>query len=124
MKLIKLLILVFVLNLNFVQAAEVDYAQQVKMFEACADDKFKNYYSSSYYEDFIKTSLKKDFQSSLKSNGFWLSTILNAVKYDQNIERVSYLNTIVDSITLNEIAKLAEKFFDDKYLEDVSFISE
>jgi zinc protease len=71
-----------------------------------------------------KVSLKKDFQSSLKSNGFWLSTILNAVKYDQNIERVSYLNTIVDSITLNEIAKLAEKFFDDKYLEYVSFVSE
>ena len=47
MKLIKLLILVFVLNLNFVQATEIDYAQQVKMFEACADDKFKNYYGSS-----------------------------------------------------------------------------
>src|SRR6056300_763327 len=63
MKLIKLLILVFVLNLNFVQAAEVDYAKQVKMFEACADDKFKNYYGSSY-EDFVKTSLKNKLMTS------------------------------------------------------------
>lgn len=87
-------------------------------------DKIKNKdFDIQIFKD-QKVSLKKDFQSSLKSNGFWLSTILNAVKYDQNIERVSYLNTIVDSITLNEIAKLAEKFFDDKYLEDVSFVSE
>ena len=63
MKLIKLLILVFVLNLNFTQASEVDYAQQVKMFEACADDKFKNYYGSSY-EDFVKTSLKDKLMTS------------------------------------------------------------
>ena len=64
MKLVKFLILVFVLNLNFVQATEVDYEQQVKMFEACADDKFKNYYGSSYYEDFIKTSLKNKLMTS------------------------------------------------------------
>ena len=67
MKLVKFLILFFVLNLNFVQAAEIEYAQQVKMFEACADDKFKNYYGSSYYEDFIKTSLKnKLYEQDLK----------------------------------------------------------
>ena len=31
---------------------------------------------------------------------------------------------MVDSITLNEIASLAKQYFDDKYLEDVNFISE
>ncbi len=63
MKLVKFLILAFILNLNFTQASEVDYAQQVKMFEACADDKFKNYYGSSY-EDFVKTSLKNKLMTS------------------------------------------------------------
>ena len=64
MKIIKFLTIFFVLNLNFAQAAEIDYGQQVKMFEACADDKFKNYYGSSYYEDFIKTSLKNKLMTS------------------------------------------------------------
>ena len=41
--------------------------------------------------------------------------MLNAVKYSQNIEKVTYLNSIVDSITLNEIAKLAKQLFDDQY---------
>ena len=40
------------------------------------------------------------------------------------MEQLTYLNTMVDSITLNEIASLAKQYFDDKYLEYVNFISE
>ena len=54
-----------------------------------------------------KVALKKDYDAGLKTNSFWLSSILNAVKYSQNIEKVTYLNSIVDSITLNEISRLA-----------------
>ena len=50
--------------------------------------------------------------------------MLNAVKYSQNIEKVTYLNSIVDSITLNEIARLAKQLFDDQYFESADYLSE
>ena len=71
-----------------------------------------------------KLALKKDFEASLKTNNYWLTAIVNAEKYNQNIEQVTYLKNIVDSITLNETSKLAIKLFDDKYFEDVSYIAE
>ena len=71
-----------------------------------------------------KVALKKDFETGLKTNDFWLSSILKAIKYNQNIEKVTYLNSIVDSITLNEIAKLAKQLLDDQYFESVSYLSE
>jgi len=71
-----------------------------------------------------KVALKKDFEAGLKTNDFWLSSILKAIKYSQNIEKVTYLNSIVDSITLNEIAKLAKQLLDNQYFERVSYLSE
>ena len=46
------------------------------------------------------------------------------MKYGQNIEKVTYLNSIVDSITLNEIARLAKQLFDDQYFESADYLSE
>ena len=68
--------------------------------------------------------MKKDYDAGLKTNSFWLSSILNAVKYSQNIEKVTYLNSIVDSITLNEIARLAKQLFDDQYFVSADYLSE
>jgi zinc protease len=71
-----------------------------------------------------KDNLVYSISASLKTNNYWLTAIVNAEKYNQNIEQVTYLNNIVDSITLNETSKLAIKLFDDKYFEDVSYIAE
>ncbi|MDA1181573.1 MAG: insulinase family protein [Proteobacteria bacterium] len=71
-----------------------------------------------------KLTIKNGNDSARNTNAFWLNSILNAIKFDLNIEQLTYLNTMVDSITLNEIASLAKQYFDDKYLEDVNFISE
>ena len=71
-----------------------------------------------------KLTLKNENNAAQNTNAFWLNSILNAIKFDLNIEQLTYLNTMVDSITLNEIALLAKQYFDDKYFEDVSFISE
>ena len=71
-----------------------------------------------------KIALKKDFDAGLKTNSFWLSSILNAAKYNQNIEKLTYLNSIIDSITLREITKLAKQLFDENYFENVDFIAE
>ena len=80
-------------------------------------------FDDQIYKD-QKVALKKDFEANLKTNDFWLSSILKAAKYNQNIEQLTYLNTIVDSITLNEIAKLAKQLLDDQYFESVSYLSE
>ena len=88
------------------------------------DETIKNKeFDNQIYKD-QKVALKKDFETGLKTNDFWLSSILKAIKYNQNIEKVTYLNSIVDSITLNEIAKLAKQLFDDQYFESVSYLSE
>ena len=71
-----------------------------------------------------KIALKKDFDAGLKTNSFWLSSILNATKYNQNIEKLTYLNSIIDSVTLREITKLAKQLFDENYFENVDFIAE
>ena len=75
----------------------------------------------------FKTNLNQHWskiETNLKTNDFWLSSILNAAKYNQNIEQLTYLNSIVDSITLNEIAKLAKQLLDNQYFERVSYLSE
>ena len=84
--------------------------------------KNKNF-DQQIFED-QKFALKRDFDSGLKTNSFWLSSILNAVKYNQNIEKLTYLNSIIDSITLREIAKLAKQLFDENYFENADFIAE
>jgi len=113
MKLIKLLILFFVLNLNFVQATEIDYAQQVKMFEACADDKFKNYYGSSYYEDFIKTSLKNKLMTSQPYE--WLYEDCEAQSHTKPI--TFKLKSKLYEQDLKEITKrVFEKCSDNRYV--------
>ena len=90
-----------------------------ELIETIKNKKFDN----QIYKD-QKVALKKDFETGLKTNDFWLSSILKAIKYNQNIEKVTYLNSIVDSITLNEIAKLAKQLLDDQYFESVSYLSE
>ena len=114
MKLIKLLILVFVLNLNFTQASEIDYAQQVKMFEACADDKFKNYYGSSY-EDFVKTSLKNKLMTSQPYE--WLYEDCEAQSHSKPIT-FKLKNKLYEQDLKEITKKIFEKCTDQRYLQE------
>ena len=93
-----------------------------KVKELLENIKNKNF-DQQIFED-QKIALAKDFDAVLKTNSFWLSSILNAVKYNQNIEKLTYLNSIIDSITLREIAKLAKQLFDENYFESADFIAE
>ena len=94
----------------------------VKVKELLENIKNKNF-DQQIFED-QKVTLKKDFDAGLKTNSFWLSSILNAAKYNQNIEKLTYLNSIIDSITLREIAKLSIQLFDENYFENANFIAE
>ena len=71
-----------------------------------------------------KLTLINDYKTSLESNSTWLNTIYNADYNDLNLERVMYLETIINSITIREISLLANKYFDGIYFNDVKLISE
>ena len=71
-----------------------------------------------------KLALKNNYQSSEKTNGFWLGVLSNAKQYNLNIERISHRETILNSITINDIVKLANYYFDENYLRSVSLVAE
>ena len=80
-------------------------------------------FNPQIFED-QKIALKNNYKSRMETNGFWLDAIEKAEKHKQNIEQVVNVNSMIDSITLNEISILAKKYFDDTYLETLELIAE
>ena len=71
-----------------------------------------------------KKSLIKDYEESLNSNIFWLNAIIKAEKYNESFERVNFYEQIINQITLNEISKLAKRYFDENYFETTQLIEQ
>ena len=71
-----------------------------------------------------KLTLKNNYQSSGQTNGFWLGVLSDAKQYNLNIERISYRETMLNSITINDIVELANYYFDENYLRSVSLVAE
>ena len=71
-----------------------------------------------------KKSLIKDYEESLNSNIFWLGAIMKAEKYNESFERINFYEQIINQITLNEISKLAKRYFDENYFETTQLIKQ
>ena len=71
-----------------------------------------------------KLTLKNNYQSSGQTNGFWLGVLSDAKQYNLNIEKISYTETMLNSITINDIVELANYYFDENYLRSVSLVAE
>ena len=71
-----------------------------------------------------KISLIKDFEENINSNYFWLQSIIKSEKNKENFERVTFYKQIINQITLNDISRLAKKYFDEEYIESVELLSE
>ena len=71
-----------------------------------------------------KKSLIKDYEESLNSNIFWLGAIMKAKKYNESFERINFYEQIINQITLNEISKLAKRYFDENYFETTQLIKQ
>ena len=71
-----------------------------------------------------KLALKNKYQSSEQTNDFWLEVLSNAKQYNLNIERISHTEAILNLITINDIVKLANYYFDENYLRSVSLVAE
>jgi zinc protease len=71
-----------------------------------------------------KLALKNNYQSMLQSNGFWLNVLQDAKQNNLSIERITNTDQMLKSISLNDIVKLANYYFDEKYTRSVMLLAE
>ncbi|MBT7624120.1 MAG: insulinase family protein, partial [Flavobacteriaceae bacterium] len=71
-----------------------------------------------------KLALKNNYQSYLRSNGFWLNVLTDARQHNLNIERITNTDAMLKSISLNDIARLADYYFDENYTRSVMLLAE
>jgi zinc protease len=71
-----------------------------------------------------KLALKNSYQSSLESNDFWFSVLMDARQHNLSIERITNADVILKSISLNDIIRLADYYFDEKYTRTVQLLAE
>ena len=71
-----------------------------------------------------KLALKNNYQSYLRSNGFWLNVLTDARQYNLSIERITNTDAMLKSISLNDIARLADYYFDENYIRSVMLLAE
>ena len=74
----------------------------------------------------LRTGLKKILEErvSLQSNDFWFNVLMDARQHNLSIERITNVDVILKSISLNDIAKLANYYFDEKYTRTVQLLAE
>ena len=71
-----------------------------------------------------KLALKNSYKSSLRSNGFWLNVLTDARQHNLSIERITNTDAMLKSISLNDIARLADYYFDENYTRSVMLLAE
>ena len=71
-----------------------------------------------------KLALKNRYKSSLQSNSFWLNVLTDARQNNLVIEQITNTDAILKSISLNDIRRLADYYFDDKYIRSVMLLAE
>ena len=71
-----------------------------------------------------KLALKNSYQSSLESNDFWFSVLKDARQHNLSIERITNADVMLKSISLNDIARLADYYFDENYTRTVMLLAE
>jgi zinc protease len=87
-------------------------------------DKIKNKdFDLQIFKD-QKLALKNNYKTSGETNSFWSGALTDAKKNSLNIERISYREAMLNSITINDIVKLANYYFDENYLRSVSLVAE
>jgi zinc protease len=70
-----------------------------------------------------KLALKNSYKSSLRSNGFWLNVLTDARQHNLSIERITNTDAMLKSISLNDIARLADYYFDENYTRSVMLLA-
>ena len=71
-----------------------------------------------------KKVLINDLKNQQNTNKYWMDSIIRADKYNENFERYTYIEQIINQISLNDISLLAKKYFDENYFNSIQLIKE
>ncbi len=66
-----------------------------------------------------KLVLKNQYKTARESNNFWIASIADAISNNLNFEQINNVDTMIDSITLRDILRLAKKNFDQNYINEL-----
>jgi len=68
--------------------------------------------------------LINEFKENLRTNSYWQTLMEYSDMYNQDLDRFMNIELIIESITMNDISRLAKKYLDDKYIRDIQLTSE
>ena len=68
--------------------------------------------------------LINEFNENLRTNNYWQTLMEYSDMYNLDLERFMNIELIIESITINDISRLAKKYLDDKYVRDIQLTSE
>ena len=101
--------------------------ENVETIKNKIDDVFKDIKNKNFDQQIMidqKTVLINEFKENLRKNSYWHTLLEYSDQNNQNLERFMNIELIINSITANDISRLAKKYFNDKYFRDIQLTAE
>ena len=101
--------------------------ENVETIKKKIDKIFEDIKNKKFNQNIIvdqKKMLINEFKENLRTNGYWQTLMEYSDIYNLDLERFMNIELIIESITINDISRLAKKYLDDKYVRDIQLTSE
>ncbi len=101
--------------------------ENVETIKKKIDKIFEDIKNKKFNQNIIvdqKKMLINEFNENLRTNNYWQTLMEYSDMYNQDLERFMNIELIIESITINDISRLAKKYLDDKYIRDIQLTSE
>jgi len=101
--------------------------ENVETIKNKIDDVFKDIKNKNFDQQIMidqKIVLINEFKENLRKNSYWHTLLEYSDQNNQNLERFMNIELIINSITANDISRLAKKYFNDKYFRDIQLTAE
>ena len=101
--------------------------ENVETIKKKIDKIFEDIKNKKFNQNIIvdqKKMLINEFNENLRTNNYWQTLMEYSDMYNQDLERFMNIELIIESITMNDISRLAKKYLDDKYIRDIQLTSE
>ena len=101
--------------------------ENVEIIKKKIDEVFEEIKNKKFDQNIIvdqKKMLINEFKENLRTNGYWQTLMEYSDIYNLDLERFMNIELIIESITINDISRLAKKYLDDKYVRDIHLTSE
>ena len=101
--------------------------ENVETIKKKIDKIFEDIKNKKFNQNIIvdqKKMLINEFNENLRTNNYWQTLMEYSDMYNLDLERFMNIELIIESITINDISRLAKKYLDDKYVRDIQLTSE